>query len=103
MTSARRWSRPIQPGCSLSPTKGVWIWPKATPIAWAPRKAGATPNVTMSASESSCSPRLLVEWVIRAMRPSNMSKNMPAKTSRAEKLSVEQPKIVLVSAERLAK
>ena len=38
--------------------------------------AGATPNEMTSASESNSTPKALVEPVIRATRPSSMSRTM---------------------------
>jgi hypothetical protein len=38
--------------------------------------AGATPNDTTSASESNCRPKSLAVPVIRAMRPSSMSRTI---------------------------
>ena len=47
------------------------------------RIAGATPNETMSASESNCRPNSLVVPVIRAMRPSSVSSTIAMPTKGA--------------------
>jgi hypothetical protein len=54
--------------------------------------AGATPKLTMSASESSCPPRVDVAFASRATEPSTASKNMPVKMSRPATVRLDQPK-----------
>ncbi len=51
--------------------------------------AGATPQVTMSAMESSCSPMSEVLPVMRAILPSKASKIMPKKMRKAAIVSAE--------------
>ncbi len=47
------------------------------------RTAGATPNEMMSASESSSNPNALVVLVMRAIRPSSMSRTTAKPTNGA--------------------
>jgi hypothetical protein len=55
---------------------------KRCSVHWYTSIDGATPNETISASESICRPKALWVFVIRATRPSRVSKNIAKTISR---------------------
>lgn len=70
------------PANGKTPTKTTPSIPNSKKYVYADNKAGATPNETISARESSCFPKSLDTFNILAARPSNASRSIAIKIKR---------------------